>query len=203
MRRAPALTVGAVIAALLLYVLAGELLQVWVGMHTDTWGERRDFGRAGDEAEWQRVRNALDGATAIWPWKTSLQIDRARVALFGVYGGFVPDAEAGVQVLAAIAQAKAQRMADGELLVLEVRGHVLANDVAGARDAVQRLMRAAPHARLYWRSLVNFVCEYALGEPAFQPLARDMVAYYGRWDAQELERIAKQRASVRAFIATE
>ncbi len=201
-RRAPVVALGAVIAALLLYVLAGELLQAWVGLHTDAWSERRDFGREGDEAEWQRVRNVLATAQRGWPWRTAFYIDGARVELFGLHGGFLPEAEAGARVLAAMRQARQQRTEDGELLALEVRGHILVNDVAGARDAVQRLRLASPHGRVYWKQLTGFVCEYALGEAAFQPLARDVVAYYGSWDKSELQRMAKQRLAVRVFAPT-
>lgn len=200
-RRAPAVLTGALLAAVLLYVLAGELLQVWVGLHMDAWSERASFGSERDRTEWQRVRNALDVASRGWPWKTSLLIDSARVDLFGDYAGFVPPQRAGAQVLDALARAKARRLEDGEMLALEMRGQLLRNDVDGARAAMLRLQRAAPQARAYWQPLVMTLCEYALGEPGFQPLAREAVAYYAGWDGPQLAGMVQQQPAVAAFLA--
>lgn len=199
-RRTPAMLAGAVLTALLLYVLAGELLQAWAGLHMDAWSEQGHFGSDRDRVEWQRVRNALDAASRGWPWKTSLLIDSARVDLFAGYAGFVPPTRVGERVLAALARAKAQRLEDGEMLVLELRGHLLVHDVDGARAALLRLERAAPQARVYWQPLVMRLCDFALGAPEFQPLAREAVAYYAGWDGAQLTAMVRRQASVAAFL---
>ncbi len=200
MRRLPVLCAGSAVVVLLLYVLAGELLQMWVGLHLNAWAERAAFSREQDRAEWQRVRDTLQVATGLWPWKTSLLLDSARTELFGYYAWLESPEQAGSRVLAAMTKAKSQRVEDGEMLVLTLRGHVLSNDVDGARAAMMRLQKAAPHARAYWQPTVVFLCEDAMNEPDFQPLAREAVAYYIQWDEAALRGMAQRSVAIKMFL---
>lgn len=192
---------AAALATVLLYVVAGELLQAWVNLHTDSWSERGPFGaRESDRAEWQRVQNAVAFGQQGWRWKTSLHLDAARVALFGAQAGYLAPDAAGRAVLVATAEARRRSAENGQRLALEARGYLLTANHAGLRGTLEELKRSAPHARIYWRPLVHLLCEFALGDPAMQPLARDAVAWYANWDAAELRRLARAQASVRAFL---
>lgn len=199
-RRTPARAFAAVLLVLGTYVFGGELLQSWVNLHLDAWSERSAFGSERDQEEWARVRKALAVAQGGWPWKASLYRDAARVELFGAYAGFVPEPEAGKAVLAALRESAARSSASGAQLILEIRGHVLAGDVAGAQATLARLVVAAPHARPYWRPLVAWLCERALSDAALQPLARAATAHYAQWDAAELTNLARVQVSVRPFL---
>lgn len=163
------------------YVVAGELLQGWVGLHFDAWRERPAFGGERDRLEWQRVERGLGVAQSAWPWKISLYRDAARLQLYGAYGGFVGAADAGAAVLDAVDHVAARRAPDGDLLALEVRGCLLYGDYAGAADAVARLKRVAPHARHYWQPLVRMLTALAKHDPDARALALDVQTHYAGW----------------------
>jgi hypothetical protein len=178
-------------AALLLactYVVAGEFLQGWVGLHFDAWRDRDSYGTEQDLREWQRTGRALDLALRGWPWKTSLYRDAALWQLYGAYGGFRRGPDAGEAVLEAVDRAALRALPDGRVLLLEVRGCLMVGDYAGAEDAVARLKMQAPYAQPYWKPLSRLVSAYARRDPELQPLADDINAHFARWQQDGRDR---------------
>lgn len=184
----------------LLYVVVGELVQGWAGLHFDAWQTRVVFGNERDRVEWERVEDGLQAACLYWPWKTSFHRDYARLQLFGVRGGFVEEKEAARVILAAVGRAAESSVENGEDLLLATKAHLLSDDVAGFRVTTRRLRAVAPHDRVYWQPLVVLTAERALGAPDWQLPAREVTAYYASWDEQQLMEISRRVVAVRTFL---
>lgn len=182
---------------LLLYVVTGELIQGWVGLHFDAWSERRVFGNERDQREWQRVQRVMVVAQRNWPWKTSLHYDAARLQLFAVRGSFIEREAAGRAVLDHLRRMRATP--GGAQLLMEAQAHLLRDDVESFESTVQKLRLQAPYDRVYWRPLAVQTAERALAQPAFQPAAREIIAHYGSFDQHQLRTLAKRSIAVRVF----
>lgn len=182
---------------LLLYVVVGEALQGWVGLHFDVWRERQIFGNERDRREWQRVDRALGFAVKGWPWKVSLHYDAARLQLFAVRGAFIEREDAGEAVLASLGNMRGTH--SGPRLVMTAQAHLLRDDLEAFAAAVEALKAQAPHDRVYWHPLVLQTAEHALGHPAFQTQARVVLAHYATFDERQLRVLAKHFVSVRIF----
>lgn len=179
---------SAVLAAAMMYVVAGEVVQGWVGLHMDAWRSRQDFGSERDHLEWQRAVRGLAFAQRAWPWKTSIYHDAARVQLFGVRGGFVSAPDGGEAALVALDEAALRSMENGDRLVLEIRGLLLVGDYVGVEDSVHRLMQVSPHAHHYWRPLVSLLEHRARNDAALRPIAREARVHFDALMAARFER---------------
>lgn len=170
--RIPRAAALCVLVSAMMYVVAGEVLQGWVGLHMDAWRARADFGGEHDKPEWDRTMRGLAIARQGWPWKASLYHDEARLQLFGVRGGFLAGPDGGEAALLALDAAEGLNVENGDRITLEIRGLLLVGDHVGVEDSVHRLMQVAPNSHHYWRPLVFLLERLAQDDAALRPIAR-------------------------------
>lgn len=192
--------VACVLLLILSYVVVGEFVQGWSRLYLDAWAERKTFGSEADRQEWRRVSAVSALALTGWPWKTSLYKDAAILQLHAARGEIISRAEAGRAILQYGNAFAAWGLESPEIVTLQIQGGYLSGNLTATRLAVEKLKKLAPFEREYWNWMMIPLAQQALSDASFQPLARDVIAYYADWDGIALAQIAKRSIPVMVFL---